>query len=636
MTVFKADQLNPLSIRDIKPLGWLKDQLTLQLEGITLRLDEIWGSVSASSDWIGGTDNSWERPPYWLDGMVPLVYLLDHKEGIQKAKKWMEWSITSQRENGDFGPIYRKTEFDDTLFWPKFVMLKAMVSYYEAEQDERVLTFMQRYFMFCNTLLDHYEMDGWAQARAGDFAYTIYWLYEKTNEVSLLELVEKVNRQSLNWTEFLENLPFTHPTGYYYDWHLIDENVSRWHLYDVMKYHATHIVNVTMGLKQPLMEYKRTGNLRYLNAIYTGIEALTKYHGQVTGIFSGDEHLSGPSPTQGSELCSVVELMFSLQLIFEASNDTRFLDLLERVAYNALPATISEDFKAHQYDQQVNQVRVSQEKRNWYNNGNRANLFGLEPNFGCCLANMHQGWPKFIKNAIFQANDTIIAGIYMPIHASLRVNGADIIVTETTKYPFQDTIDFEFHTNQPVSFPIQLRVPGWCTDAQVWINGSKQNIEQSKGYLTTVLHITSKLNLHLKFPMEIKFNTQWYHQGLCIERGPLIYVLNVKEEWHKLSYGHPSYPDYEIYAKSPWNYAIDTSKDIHVFMETKLAYQAFSKEYAPIRLYAKAIRLPMWQMSDHSAGDLPVSPVDIQGETEEVELIPYGCSKLRIALFPWK
>lgn len=636
MTVYKSDKITSLSFQEIKPQGWLKDQLTLQLEGITLRLDEIWGSVSSNSDWIGGTDNSWERPPYWLDGLVPLAYLLEHEEGIQKAKKWIEWSLSSQRENGDFGPIYRKADFDETLFWPKFVMLKAMISYYEAERDERILTFMLRYFTFCNNLLDDYKMDGWAQARAGDLAYTIYWLYEKTKETTLLDLVEKVNKQSLDWTAFFENLPFTQPTKYYYDWYLIDENVSRWHLYDVMKYHATHIVNVTMGLKQPLMEYKRTGNSRYLEAIYTGLKSLMKYHGQVTGVFSGDEHLSGPNPTQGSELCSVVELMFSLQLIFKTSGDTRFLDLLERIAFNALPATISENFKAHQYDQQVNQVKVSKDKRNWYNNGDQANLFGLEPNYGCCLANMHQGWPKFVKNAVYQSFDTVIFGIYMPIQTSCIVNGAKIMMTEKTNYPFQDIIEIQLHSSQAVSFPIKFRVPGWCEFAELWINGIKQQIETKDGYLQTVVHIIDELYIHLKLPMKVVCNTDWYHHGLCIERGPLVYALNIKEEWSRLPYGHPTYPDYEIYAKSPWNYAIDIHEEIRVCVKDELAVQAFSKEKAPICLYAKAVRLPMWQLKDHSAGDLPVSPVNIQGELEEVELIPYGCSKLRIALFPWK
>ncbi len=51
---------------------------------------------------------------------------------------------------------------------------------------------------------------------------------------------------------------------------------------------------------------------------------------------------------------------------------------------------------AHQYDQQVNQAICQRSGAHvWTDNGPDANLFGLEPQFGCCAANMHQGWPKF-------------------------------------------------------------------------------------------------------------------------------------------------------------------------------------------------------------------------------------------------
>lgn len=632
---YQGNQVNSLNMSEIKPLGWLKDQLTLQLEGISLHLDENWGSVGPFSDWIGGTDNSWERPPYWLDGLVPLVYVLDHQEGIAKVKKWIDWSIQSQRENGDFGPSYRKIEFDDTLFWPKFVMLKAIISYYEAEKDERVFPFMTKYFQFCTTLLDEYQMDGWAQARAGDFAYCIYWLYEHTKEEWLLTLVEKVNRQALDWTGFLENLPFTQPTKYYYDWHLMDENVSRWHLYDVMKYHATHIVNVTMGLKQPLMEYKRTGEKKYLDAIYTGMQSLMNHHGQVTGIYSGDEHLSGLAPTQGSELCSVVEFMFSLQLIFEVSGDTRFLDLLERITYNALPATISEDFKAHQYDQQANQVKVSMEKRNWYNNGDRANVFGFEPNFGCCLANMHQGWPKFVKNAILTSKDHIVVGVYMPIETSFTFHQCKVCIQEETKYPFHDVINFHITVDQATTLPMKFRVPSWCKAPILRCEGEQLEACIQDGYLICEVAVATKTTLSLQLPMEVTLCTNWYHHGLSVERGPLIYALNIQEQWNKLPHGHTSYPDYEILAQSDWNYAINVREEIRVCVNDELAQQAFSKEHAPVRLYAKASCLPEWTMQQNSAGDLPISPVQTKGESVEIELVPYGCTKLRIALFPW-
>ena len=81
--------------------------------------------------------------------------------------------------------------------------------------------------------------------------------------------------------------------------------------------------------------------------------------------------------------------------LFSVFGDPSFADRLERVAYNALPATFAPDMWSHQYDQQVNQVQCTVNPEHLFTtNGPESNLFGLEPNFGCCTANMHQGWPK--------------------------------------------------------------------------------------------------------------------------------------------------------------------------------------------------------------------------------------------------
>ena len=101
-----------------------------------------------------------------------------------------------------------------------------------------------------------------------------------------------------------------------------------------------------------------------------------RHHGQPNGIFSGDEHLNGTSPVSGTELCTVSEYMFSLEELMRIHGDPFFGDQLERVTFNALPATFTADMWAHQYDQQVNQVLATVAKRNWTNNSDESNIFG--------------------------------------------------------------------------------------------------------------------------------------------------------------------------------------------------------------------------------------------------------------------
>lgn len=635
MINYIQNKLKSVEYSKIEPQGWIYEQLGLQMEGITRDLDENWGSVSKFSDWIGGTDNGWERPPYWLDGLVPLAYLLKDKKGMTKAKKWVKWSLKSQREDGDFGPTYRTDLFEEALFWPKFVMLKVFITYYEATYDQTVLEVMTRYFKFCLKKLETYEMSGWAEARGGDLTYSILWLYDKTKEAFLLELAEKVNEKTLNWTKTFEKFPFTNTTDFYYKWEEMFLKSTRTSLYQIMQYHLTHIVNVTMGIKQPLMCYRLSQEKQYLDAIYKGLEALYKYHGQVAGVFSGDEHLNGNSPTQGTELCSVVEYMFSLQVLFESTGDTKFADLLERVAYNALPATITEDFKGHQYDQQANQVMVTLAKRNWYNNDPDSNLFGFEPNFGCCLANMHQGWPKFIKNAFFTGENGIYTGVYMPVKAELNWNNQKIMITSDTLYPFNERVKFTFNMEKETNFVFHMRRPEWCQEIELELNGKRMEGIKEEQWIKVDHYFKDGDCIILCLKMPIKTKKGWYNNGITVERGPIIYALKLEEQWEKLNYGTKDFPDYEIYPKSPWNYALKRDEPMTVNMQDFMQKQIFSYQYPPVVIHAKASKLVGWELEKNSAGELPMSPVNSKNQLEEIELIPYGCAKLRISLFPW-
>src|SRR4051812_28920110 len=72
----KAPAFEPLPMGSIKPAGWLKDQLRIQADGLSGHLDEFWPDIKESA-WFGGKAEGWERVPYWLDGLVPLAYLLD-------------------------------------------------------------------------------------------------------------------------------------------------------------------------------------------------------------------------------------------------------------------------------------------------------------------------------------------------------------------------------------------------------------------------------------------------------------------------------------------------------------------------------------------------------------------------------
>ena len=625
-------RLHTFSIPEVKPEGWLKRQLEIQMQGLTGKLFDIWDSVGSYSGWLGGTGENWERAPYYLDGLLPLSCYLEDKEHWDIACRFVEWTLGSQDEEGNFGPVASKEDY-----WYRFVMLKVLIQYYEIKKDSRVLPFFDRYFQYLYKKIPHVPMKQWSSARIGDLLYCIQWYCEREERSYIPALVEMLRKQALDWVDIFADFPFTRPAGYYYDWNKEYSHFSWEDYHDTMKYHANHIVNVTMGFKYPAMLSYFFDDLDYEAVSLAGMESADKYHGVASGAVNGDEHLSGNNPSQGAELCSIVEYMFSLQTMLEAFGLPCFADKMERLAYNALPATITEDFMAHQYVQQANQVLVSKAKRNWFNNNEESNMFGLEPNFGCCTANMHQGWPKFVKSLWYRESDSeVVSMVFAPCRLETEAEGKKLCIREETEYPFKEKITYHVEEASHDGLEFKIRIPGWCSACKIYKNGicvkEVKNREKTGDVVSVCRGIRTGDKIEAEFSMEIE-TSHWFHNSVAVERGPLVYALDMKERW-KTVREVAGVRDYEVYPESDWNYALEENPSFEM-QAGRVGVIPFSKEHPPIRLKTRGRRLDSWKLEDNSAGTLPVSPISPDGTEEEITLIPYGCTKLRVTQFPW-
>lgn len=625
-------RLHTFSIPEVKPEGWLKRQLEIQMQGLTGKLFDIWDSVGSYSGWLGGTGENWERAPYYLDGLLPLSCYLEDKEHWDIACRFVEWTLGSQDEERNFGPVASKEDY-----WSRFVMLKVLIQYYEIKKDSRVLPFFDRYFQYLYKKIPQVPMKQWSSARIGDLLYCIQWYCEREERSYIPALVEMLRKQALDWVDIFADFPFTRPAGYYYDWNKEYSHFSWEDYHDTMKYHANHIVNVTMGFKYPAMLSYFFDDLDYEAVSLAGMESADKYHGVASGAVNGDEHLSGNNPSQGAELCSIVEYMFSLQTMLEAFGLPCFADKMERLAYNALPATITEDFMAHQYVQQANQVLVSKAKRNWFNNNEESNMFGLEPNFGCCTANMHQGWPKFVKSLWYRESDSeVVSMVFAPCRLETEAEGKKLCIREETEYPFKEKITYHVEEASHDGLEFKIRIPGWCSACKIYKNGicvkEVKNREKTGDVVSVCRGIRTGDKIEAEFSMEIE-TSHWFHNSVAVERGPLVYALDMKERW-KTVREVAGVRDYEVYPESDWNYALEENPSFEM-QAGRVGVIPFSKEHPPIRLKTRGRRLDSWKLEDNSAGTLPVSPISPDGTEEEITLIPYGCTKLRVTQFPW-
>lgn len=639
----EATDFAELPIGAIKADGWLHEQLVKQKDGMTGHLDELYSEVVGEDNaWIGGEGDTWERGPYWIDGLVPLAHLLDDEELIAKANKWVEAMITTSADDGYFGnrisrPYiegFQRGKAED--WWPKMVALKILKQHYMATGDERVITVMTKYFRYQlenlpEKPLDHWTF--WGEWRGGDNLDMVYWLYNITGDDFLLELGDLIHSQTTAWTPMF--------------WGETPELLTQ---------NSMHCVNLAHGFKEPVIWWQRSHDPKDLNAPKKAMETIRRTIGLPTGLWAGDEQIHFGEPTRGSELCTAVEMMYSLEQMMKATGDVCWADHLERVAYNALPTQATDAYDGRQYYQQTNQIACSREWRNFVTqHEDNDNVFGLLNGYPCCTCNMHQGWPKFVQNLWYASRDGGLAAfVYAPATVTAKVaDGVAVCLKQETGYPFEETVrvtvSYPDRKVKNAYFPLYFRIPQWCSGATVLVNGETACGSPKGGETVCLRRKWAKGDVvELTFPMPVR-TSEWYDGATVVERGPLVYSLRMEEKWEKHEFEPEKRAQYGPYywtavSDTPWNYAFSRADLVPEKLGENFKVEAkqwdgsypWNLENAPVSIKAKAYVLEHWKEYNGSTGPVAYfrEDGDDTGEEAWIELIPYGCTTLRITEFP--
>ena len=594
----------------ITPSGWLYDQLKIQLNGLSGNLDKIWPDVRDSA-WIGGDREGWERLPYWLDGVIPLAYLLDDEDLKARVKNYVNIIVDKQGADGWICPC----EISDVKsydVWALFLIGKVLAVYLEHDYSKKVHTalFKAMKWLYNNLTSGNITLFDWAKTRWYECLIPLKYLYDIKKESWILELVKILKEQGTDYLSIKEE--YIRPVN---EW--------QWH---------THVVNLSMMIKyEPLYKYFTGEKLNKEDKFL--YEFISKYNGTPVGAFYGDECLAGLKNHRGTELCSIVELMYSFETLFNLTGDFYWVDALEKVAFNALPATISDDMWTHQYDQQANQIACQALHGNpiFGTNGGESNLFGLEPHFGCCTANFSQGWPKFTENVCVKSNHELVFAMPLPYLGNVKFGNAMVKIRVETEYPFNNTVKYFISSSEPKKLKLKFRIPK--ADSAIF------NGEKVKGNAVT---IEKEIYKEESFTLKLEFSPKLVNRPYNLKAltyGPLVFALPIKTEYKMKEYVKNGverkfpYCDYELIGDNDFNYGF-ADTDFKVLFDKGDMYP-FSSKNPRVKILANMQKVD-WDFAEYYKTVSEYKPNSNKGLGEIIEktLIPYGSAKLRMTEMP--
>lgn len=621
-------QFIKLPAGSIKPGGWLLTQLQLQKDGLNGHLGEI-------SAWLQKEDNAWlksggkwgwEEVPYWLRGYAGLSYLFEDKNMLDEAKIWIEAILNSQREDGNFGPYTEVNGSQD--FWPNMIALWILQSYYEYTGDKRVVDFMTRYFHFQLTVPDERFLKSyWENSRGGDNLWSVVWLYNRTGDRKLLELAEKIHRNTANWCKATE--------------------LPNW-----------HNVNVAQGCREPATYYLFAGDKKLLEASYNVQSLVRRAFGQVPGgMFGADENarIGFFDPRQGTETCGFAEQMASDEIMLLITGDPYWAENCEDIAFNSYPAAFMPDYKSLRYITAPNMV-MSDSKNHKPGIDNAGPFLAMNPfSSRCCQHNHGFAWPYYAEHLMLATPDNGAAAVlFNTCDASIKVaDGKEIVIRETTDYPFDTRIGFVMEMKDDgVNFPFYIRIPKWTRNATVKVNGQDMDEDLQAGkYLCIDREWKNGDRVEVDFPMEVSVRTwQVNKNSVSVDYGPLTLSLRITEKYVEKNSAETAiwdsqwqqgadasrWPSYEIYPESPWNYALQVgSVKLKERRKLQPGRNPFTQSDVPLVFEAQGRQVSDWKIDEYKlCGVLPYEDVAKSDTCETLELIPMGAARLRISAFP--
>ena len=601
--------------------------------------------IVRSSPWLGGTKEYSELNegiPYWFNGLVSLAYGIDDDRLKEQVKNASTYILSHQNETtGWLGP--EKTYTSKNL-WSRFPLALGMMQLAEADPTttDAIVSALYKFIPAMNSVLSDNDVANeiWGRVRYADMVIVLQWLHTYHQNDSgelLLTAMKNLRTFGRDWIKY-----FTPPNFPTADLDTLPLSVTE------PMFPFVHGVNAGQGLKNPGVIYRFSKESSLPDLSLQAINETLTYHGTASGVIIGDERLAGLGPNRGTELCTVVETMYSLTYLHSLLGDASIADAAERAAYNALPPMLTPNHWAHQYIALPNQPWTTKNPQHaglWWNVGEDGQIFAIEPNYPCCAVNHPQGWPKYLAASFASlGTDTIVHTLLAPATVKTKLdNDAEVSIECATTYPFGSTLSYSIASSSAAK--LAVRVPNWQDGSktpEITVNGTPLTPTPTISERTRLITIpiasgsstvTYTLNPTLRTESRANDTIAVYH-------GSLLYALDIGEVSSSTPPTYPGAPKEAVTvtynSTSAWNIAIDPSTlSFSTGDDTgALANPIWVPNGPPASITAQGCEIN-WSVDHGVPAAVPLTDQrSCIGSSKLVTLRPYGSLRVRVAEIP--
>lgn len=628
----------------IRPEGFIKEQMMRNKEGMGGHLDEIepemikypYLRTTHVESWSELDQAGWGAEisgNYWT-GLVALAYTLRDEALMKKAENWVNQVLANQQEDGYLGtymdPKYDR--FQDYNAWGNSRGMRALLYYYEATGREEVLQAVYRGVLW---FAEHWTGDNKTSYAAPTLIEILITCYHYTGDERLLRFAEEFE-----------------------DYHCKHDifGTSYEGLQKKLEYNSYHAAGFGLLTKIPAILYTATGNRSYLQATEKRLTDLREKAMHLTGGIAGvNEYVAPVSSVAETEYCTFTFFNDTYAVMSGITGNPLYGDLMEQIFYNGAQGARKKDEKAIAYLSSPNQIYATEDSSISIGD---MQIYSPCYHTACCPVNSVLLLPEFVAGMLLHDEEgNIYTNAYGP--CSLEVNGVKL--TEETMYPFRDTVTFRMECDK--EFTLNLKIPQWCRKYEITVN--EEAVREAKvngGYVPLRRAWKKEDVVRIRFAMEIEIHTvddkdAANKQPLAVTRGPLLYALPLEEvwkvytkktntclpegwHWYSVEAGYTDAPGDTHDAlglkkyQTSWNVALDERLQPQDITAEETEPNGYVWENPPVKLHLKGYRAPYLCSPYPTKTFEPFGKYQTVGEEMELELVPYGCTNLRISYFP--